>query len=176
MIDEPQRIAPDAELDFRILGPLEVRRGAEAIPIGGIRRRALLAALLINPNEQLSSARLIDELWGDDAPPTAGKMIQNSVWQLRRLLEPENGAPRVLVTRGHGYELRIAPEQVDAKRFERLLEEGKQALASGEEAAAARTLREALGLWHGGALADFAGDAFAQAEIARLEELRLNAI
>ena len=73
-------------MDFHILGPLEVRDDRGEISIGGGKQRALLALLLIHPNESLATDRLIDELWGEEPPPTAAKIIQNHVSQLRRLL------------------------------------------------------------------------------------------
>src|SRR5436190_10019455 len=176
----PVGIAVENALELGILGPLEVRKGGARVPLRGERQQALAAILLLHHNETLATDRLIDELWGEDAPETAGKMIQNNVWQLRKLLESEAAlrarAPQLLVTRGRGYELRIDPDDLDANRFERLAEEGRQALAAGAQELAAAALREALGLWRGPALADFVHAPFAQAEIARLEQLRVSAI
>src|SRR3954454_18318708 len=98
-------------MQFRILGTLEVNAGDRAVKLGAAKQRALLAILLLHANEPLSTDRLIDELWGDDAPETAPKMVQNNVWQLRKLLESEAALrarePQLLVTRPRGYELRI---------------------------------------------------------------------
>src|SRR6185436_6800850 len=112
-------------MDFRILGPLEALDGTRPVALGGRRRRAVLAALLLHPNETLSSERLIDELWGGSPPANALKTLQVHVSRLRKSL-PED----VLVTRGHGYELRVEPEELDARRFERLLDEGRAELAA----------------------------------------------
>src|SRR5215213_1861180 len=112
-----QRNGSAARMDFRILGPLEALDGARQIALGGPKRRAVLAALLLHPNETLSSERLIDELWGESAPPTAAKTLQAHVSRLRKALPAD-----VLVTRGHGYQLQIEPDRLDAHRFERLLE------------------------------------------------------
>jgi DNA-binding SARP family transcriptional activator len=147
-------------LEFRILGPLEVLEDDRPIPLGGTRQRALLAILLTRANEVVSRDRLIDELWGEALPRTALNTLQYYVSQLRKLL----GSDRI-VTRPPGYAIRVEPEELDLARFERLLEEG------GDE-----RVREALALWRGPALADFAYDEFAQPEAARLEELRLTAI
>ncbi|HEX6651301.1 MAG TPA: BTAD domain-containing putative transcriptional regulator [Thermoleophilaceae bacterium] len=157
-------------MDFRILGPLEALDGSRPVALGGRRRRAVLAALLLHPNETLSNERLIDELWGESPPANAIKTLQVNVSRLRKAL-PED----VLVTRGHGYELRVEGEQVDAQRFERLLDEGRAELAAERPARALDTLERALELWRGAPLADLAYEPFAQAEIARLSDLRVTA-
>ena len=98
-------------MDFRILGPLEALDGTRPVALGGRRRRAVLGALLLHPNETLSNERLIDELWGESPPANALKTLQVNVSRLRKSLPEE-----VLVTRGHGYELRVGPEELDARR------------------------------------------------------------
>ncbi len=157
-------------MEYRILGPLEVRAGDGPVELRGVRQRELLAVLLLHANEIVSSDRLIDELWQGDPPPTAAKIVQNSVSQLRRLLEPE-----LLVTRSPGYLLRVEPGELDADRFERVVEQARADLAAGDAAKAAEQLREALALWRGPALVDFTDAPFARVESARLEELRLAA-
>jgi DNA-binding SARP family transcriptional activator len=135
--------------------------------------------LLLHANEVVSRDRLIDELWGETPPETAPTALQVYVSQLRKTLEPglgRGGASRVLLTRAPGYLLRVEPEQVDALRFERLVREAKEKRAAGDPAGASVLLDQALSLWRGPALADFAYEAFAQADIARLEELRLTAL
>jgi DNA-binding SARP family transcriptional activator len=163
-------------VEFQILGPLEVRDGNRVLPVGGGQRRALLALLLLRVNETVSRDRLIHDLWGEHPPSTAAKALQGHVSALRKLLEPDR-APgtdgRVIVTRGGGYELRLEDERLDLECFERLRDEGRRALADGDPARASSRFREALGLWRGPPLADFAYEPFAQTEIARLEELRL---
>lgn len=165
-------------MDFRLLGPLEVFDGARAVAIGGGKRRSLLALLLLHGNEVVSADRLIDELWGEHPPPTAAKGLQVYVSQLRRELAPKDSASNghVLVTRSNGYLLQVGPDDVDIQRFERSLDDGERALQAGEPERAAQRLRDGLALWRGPPLADFTYDAFAQQEIARLEELRLVAI
>src|ERR687897_631343 len=128
-------------MEYRILGPLEVRAGDGQVELRGVRQRELLAVLLLHANEIVSSDRLIDDLWQGDPPPTAAKIVQNSVSQLRRLLEPE-----LLVTRSPGYLLRVEPGELDADRFERTVEQARADLAAGDAAKAAEQLREALGL------------------------------
>src|SRR5438445_2260575 len=153
---------------FRLLGPLSLSRDGEPTAIGGQKPRALLAALLLEPNRVVSRDRLIDALWGEAPPDTAQNTIQVYVSQLRKLLP--DGA---LETAPPGYRLAVDPETVDLFRFVRLGDEGRSRLADGDAAGAAETLRAALGLWRGAPLADLAEEPFAQAEIAPLEELRL---
>ena len=163
-------------MEFRILGPLEVLDGDRVVRLGAGQQRALLALLLLRTNESISRDRLIQELWGDGPPRTAAKALQGHISALRRQLEPPGGAgaaSSVILTRAGGYELRIEPGQLDLHRFERLREEGRSTLASGKPDLAAERLREALALWRGPPLADFLYEPFAQAEIARLEELRV---
>lgn len=160
-----------AKLDFRVLGPLEVRAGDEFVSLPGRKERALLAILLLHPNEVVPTDRLMDDLWGDDPPATAGTALHVHVSQLRKALGGD-----VVRTRPSGYVLELTADQLDVLQFERLVEEGSEALAAGDDDAAARKLRAALALWRGAVLADFRYDSFAQGEIARLEELRLACI
>ena len=158
-------------MDFGILGPLEVRSDARALSLGGVRERSLLAVLLLNANELVPTDRLVDELWGEDLPKTAVKTVHVYISRLRKLLGPDT-----IVTRAPGYLLRVNSEQIDANRFERLAGEGREALAMGDASAATRLLGDALSLWRGAPLSDFAYEPFAQAEAARLQELRLEAL
>src|SRR5918994_7499460 len=166
-------------IEFGVLGPLEASRGGEPLRLGGGKQRALLAILLLNANEVVSSDRLIGELWGEAAPETAGKALQVHVSQLRKALEPERGPGdpgRVLITKPPGYTLALEPDQLDLTRFDRLTGEGREALAASDPERAAALLSDALSLWRGPALADVAFEPFAQPEIARLEELRMAAL
>ena len=166
-------------MEFHVLGPLDVRLDGGPVTLGAAKHRALLAILLLHANEAVSSDRLIDGLWGSRPPKTAANALQVYVAQLRKALEPERarGAPsEVLLTRPGGYLLRVEPGRLDSERFESLLAEGISAASGGDPRVAAELLREALGLWRGDALADFTYEPFAQAEIARLAELRLSAI
>jgi predicted ATPase/DNA-binding SARP family transcriptional activator len=167
-----------AAIEFRLLGPLEVWRGGQRVAVGGAKPRALLAMLLVHPNEAVGTDRLIDALWGERPPATAPNALQAHVAALRRVLDPNRamaGEDDVLVTRRPGYLLRVADDELDVTRFERLVAEGRDALPS-DPANAAGLLGDALGLWHGPALAEFVFEPFAQAEAARLEELRLAAL
>jgi DNA-binding SARP family transcriptional activator len=155
-------------MEFRVLGPLEVVEGGRPLVLGGPRQRALLALLLTRANEVVSTDRLIDDLWGAHTPSTAANTLQYHVSQLRKALAPAE----VIVTQEPGYLIQIGPDELDLLRFERLVEEARGASAE----VAARLLRDALGLWRGPALADVANEPFADAEILRLEELRLDAL
>src|SRR5262245_21366993 len=160
------------DMEFRILGPLEVRDGEREVSLGGGRQRALLALLLLHAGEPVATDRLVEELWGDGAPPSAPKAIQNHVSQLRRALQDGR-----LVTRGSAYELALQPGELDAEQFEALLERGRAARGDRDPAAAAPILREALGLWRGSPLADVSLESFsARSEIGRLEERHLVAV
>jgi DNA-binding SARP family transcriptional activator len=150
--------------EFRILGPLEVEGDAGPIALGGQRQRALLAALLLEAGRVVSTERLVDLLWGEAAPRTATTSLQNAVSQLRKQL-----GPNVLETRPPGYVLRARAEQIDAGRFEQALRDARGAAPERRR----ELLRSALAMWRGPALADFGFEQFAQAEIRRLEELRL---
>jgi DNA-binding SARP family transcriptional activator len=152
-------------VEFRILGPLEILDGDRSLTLKGSRARALLVLLLTSANEVVSADRLVDELWGARPPRAAANALQYHVSRLRRALSGED----VIVTREPGYLIRVEPDELDLLRFERLVADARD--TQPEEAA--RILREALGLWRGPALADLERESFAQAEIRRLEELRL---
>jgi DNA-binding SARP family transcriptional activator len=158
-------------VQFRIFGPLEVAEQEVTRPLGGAKQRAVLAILLLHRGEVVSGERLIEELWGERAPATAAKVLQSYISRLRKAIGAD-----VLCTHGRGYILSLATSELDLDEFERLAAEGRAALATGDAASAAARLREALGLWRGPPLADFTYEAFAQGEIARLEEARVAAL
>src|SRR5579862_1397750 len=158
-------------VEFAVLGSLEVSRDGEPVSLSGGKQRALLAILLLRRNEVVSVDRLVEELWRDRPPPTAAKIVQLWVSQLRKVL-----GDGVLVTRSPGYVLIVGHAALDATRFEQLVTEGRRLLADDAADLAGQRLREALSLWRGPPLADFAYEGFAQGEIARLEELRLAAL
>lgn len=166
-----------AELEFRLLGPLEVWRSGQPVEVRGAKPRSLLAMLLLHKGEVVSTDRLIDGLWGERPPVTAPNTLQAHVSTLRRALQayPGSGGESVLATRSPGYLLRADGDALDIVRFERLAAAAR-GMASDDPGAAAGLLREALGLWRGPALAEFAFEPFAQVEAARLEELRLVAL
>jgi DNA-binding SARP family transcriptional activator len=166
-------------MEFRILGPLEVLEAGRSIPLGGPRQRAVLAVLLLHANEVVSSERLIDELWAEEPPKTAEATLRVYISHLRKALESGGtaaGKRQVLESRAPGYLVRVAADDFDLTRFERLFEQGREALATGDATSAAPRLREALAFWRGRALADFVYESFAQTPVARLEEMRLAAL
>src|SRR4051812_15544879 len=172
-------------MEFRLLGPLEVTEHERSLPLGGLKQRSLLAIMLLHANEVVSIDHLIDALWGATPPARPAKSVQVHISRLRKAL----GEGR-LATRPPGYLLHVDSSELDLAQFERLVEEAARADAAGD----ARTLRQALALWRGAALARPAleavapaGDApppgvgptplpSAHAEPARLEELRHTAL
>jgi DNA-binding SARP family transcriptional activator len=162
-------------MEFLLLGPLEVRDGNRTVPIEGARQRGLLAVLLLHANEVVSTDRLIEDVWRGEPPDTADNALQRQVSRLRHVLEPSDGDSHPLVTRAPGYMLRISPDTLDLERFRRLVDEARRTRGI-DPGAAASLLREALALWRGQALADFAFEPFAQVEVARLDEMRVAAL
>jgi predicted ATPase/DNA-binding SARP family transcriptional activator len=155
-----------------MLGPLEVRTDSgDPLEVGGARLRALLILLALEAGRVVTTSRLVDALWDEDqVPAAASNALQALVSRLRRAL------PGITVAlRPAGYRLEVAPDAVDLHRFERLATAGRAELPH-DPAAAAATLREALALWRGPALADVAEERFARATVARLDELRLTAL
>ena len=159
-------------MDFRILGPLEVDDDGRSVELGGTRQRALLALLVLRCNEVVAADRLIEDLYGGRPPPTASKSLQAHVSRLRSALRPKSR----LHTRAGGYVLEIGTDELDADRAAKLLADGRRERAAGDHDAAALSLDAALALWRGPPLADVAYDGFAQDEVARLEELRLECL
>jgi DNA-binding SARP family transcriptional activator len=154
-------------MDYRLLGPLEVRVGDIAAPLGGKRQRSVLAVLLLRAGEVVSQDTLLDEVWGERPPAAARAQVHNCVSRLRHELGAET-----LLTRAPGYVLQARPEEIDSRRFEHAVVSARS-LEPAERAAA---LWEALSMWRGAALADLAFEPFATGEAARLEELRLVAL
>jgi ABC-type transport system substrate-binding protein/DNA-binding SARP family transcriptional activator len=162
-------------IDYRILGQLEVSADGRVIDVGGPRLRALLVVLLLRANEPVPRDVLVHELWGEQPPAGAQHSLDVYVSRLRKSLDAAANGP-VVVTSPGAYSLRLAEEQLDACRFERLVAEGKAALCGNEPGQAAAKLRAALKLWRGPALADLSNGHGPRVEAARLEELRLGAI
>jgi SARP family transcriptional regulator, regulator of embCAB operon len=161
-------------IEFRILGPIEVRVDDAPLRIGGPRQRALLAFLLLSANEVVSRDRLIDELFGEARPESADHTLRVQVSRLRKALGASS--EHRLVASPPGYQLRVEPGELDLHVFEQLLAAGRRALEERDAARAVRKLRTAEKLWRGRPLADLEFEPFARLEVERLEELRLAAV
>jgi len=161
-------------MEFRVLGPLEIVDGTRQLHVSGARERALLAVLLVHAGQVVAADRLVEELWGSDVPANPANALQVVVSRVRKALEAAAGPGR-LVTRKPGYLLDVRTEEVDALRFGRLVAEARRA-GPGEPSRVLPLLEEALGLWRGPALAEFAAEGFARDEIARLAEERFRAV
>jgi WD40 repeat protein/DNA-binding SARP family transcriptional activator len=163
-----------------MLGPLEVLdEDGRPLVLGGAKQRALLAVLLLHAAQVVSADRLVDELWGEDPPDTVRSVLQVYVANLRKVLEPgrpKRTASSLLKTQPPGYLLDLGGHVLDLDRFERLVGEGRAALAAGQASQAATLLRDALGLWRGPALGDVALLGRGQGAAAQLEERRLGAL
>jgi DNA-binding SARP family transcriptional activator len=154
-------------MEFRVLGPLDLRRDGSPVPLRASKSRRLLAILLVHHGRVVSKDRLVEYLWPESPPTGAEHAIESHVSRLRSLL----GDDLPLLARPPGYLLDIDAQSLDSVRFEQLLAEARVS----EPVRAAARAADALALWRGDALADFAFESFAQAEIARLEELRQEA-
>ena len=175
-IPAPARTGPPAggPTRFRLLGTVEVRHHGVPVVVGRPRQRAVLAFLLIHANQYLTADALIEAVWSGAAPGTARAQIQADVCAIRRSLR-DAGAVVPISTWHQGYRLDLGPGQLDLDEFAGLLAAAREADARGQLAAAARIVREALGLWCGPALGD-AGGAFVEGTRAALEDRRLAAL
>ena len=162
-------------MDFRILGALEVSADGAVAELGPPKQRALFAILLLHAGEIVPIDRLIDLLWGENPPRTAGHSIQIYISDLRKAIESLDGR-RILATRPPGYQLDADPASIDGRQFERLVEEGTRRLRSGDREGGVQDIRAALRLWQGPALSDFTYEEFAQPYIRRFHDLHLDAI
>jgi predicted ATPase/DNA-binding SARP family transcriptional activator/Tfp pilus assembly protein PilF len=160
-------------VEFRILGSVEVDNGGVPVDLGGLRERTLLARLLLAAGQVVSAERLADDLWAGEPPPHSMATLRVYISRLRRALGP---AAAALVTQPPGYRIQVGPGQLDASRFDSLVSVARRDLDEGKPEAAAAGLRTALALWRGPPLSDVADFAFAQADVARLEEARLGAL
>jgi DNA-binding SARP family transcriptional activator len=160
---------------FRILGPVEVQVDGSWSGVNAPKWRTVLAVLLLQAGQVVSTDRLIDEVWPEDAPTRATNLVSVYVHRLRRLIGDPDG--KVLVTRSPGYQLLAADEDIDARQFAQLVAAGRADLSAGAVGRAADLLSEALGLWQGTrALADVPASALVSAEATRLEEGRVEAL
>src|SRR5215469_7926363 len=164
--------AGGSEFEIRLLGPVRAVRLGGEIALGGPKKRAVLALLVLEAGRVVPAGRLVEELWRDDPPQGAATTLRSYISRLRATL----GTDAVLDGRGGGYMIIVKPDDVDACRFEQLVGAGQSALREGRAAAAAGRFAEALALWHGRALADVCDVEALALESARLEELRLAAV
>src|SRR6266540_371912 len=154
--------------DFRLLGPLEVAEAGERLALPAGQPRALLARLLLDANRALSADVLVDSIWGEAPPPSARKVLQAYVSQLRKVL----GGDRI-ETHAAGYVVRVRPPELDLARFEALTEAAQTAA---EPARRSSLLADALSLWRGPPLAEFRDEPFAAVAARRLGDLRISAL
>jgi predicted ATPase/DNA-binding SARP family transcriptional activator len=160
-------------MDVRLLGHLEVEIAGEPVSFEGAKQRRLFAALALRAPDVVSADELVEVLWGDEPPAGTSQALQKQISRLRaRLVD----AGSVVCHHAPGYALGIDPLMIDFRRFEELLRGARLALARGDPERAAADLHTALALWRGEALADYRFDEFAQREIARLEDLRIEAL
>lgn len=155
-------------MDYRILGPLEILDRGNLVAVAEGRERTLLLLLLLQRSRPISVDAIVDALWPDEPPASAAKVVQNYVLRLRKALGHD-----VVTTVSGGYALRVNDDEVDATQAASLLVDGREALRRGLPVDAEQLLTESLALWRGEPLADVRYAGFAQAEIARLDELRL---
>ncbi len=155
---------------FYIFGHLAVRRGSASVALGGRRQQLALSGLLLHANQPVTTDRLIDMVWGGSPPPSARKTLQVYVSRLRQAL-----GDGVISSNGDGYVLHVATEDVDAARFEELVEDAQDRLAVDPTRAVA-TLREALALWQGTPWGQLSDEPALRADRQRLEDRRLEAI
>ena len=159
-------VVVESTLEFLILGPLEVRTDDGTVDVGSSKQRALLGALLLHPNETVSTTRLVDAIWGERPPATAEKLVQGYVHALRKRL-----GDGVLETRAPGYRLNVAAGSLDLTQFQGLVDEARAA----PNLQAVELRRHALQLWRGPALADVAIEGADRHGVTRLNDLRLSA-
>jgi predicted ATPase/DNA-binding SARP family transcriptional activator/Tfp pilus assembly protein PilF len=163
------------EMEFGLLGPLEVSCAGKPVELGGHKQRALLGVLVLNANGVIAADRLVELLWADEPPATAIHALHVHVSQLRKALMAAGSSARIR-THPTGYWIEVDPDELDVTRFEHLVATGRQALTRGSAQTALEAFGRALDLWRGPALADFVAESFAAGERARLEELRILAL
>jgi DNA-binding SARP family transcriptional activator len=163
-------------MEFRILGPLEVRSNGRSLQLGGPKQRAVLALLLLGANRVVSREHLIAELWPEAPGRDSEHALTLQISRLRRALNAAGDGDERVVTRAPGYVLRVERDELDLDRYERLVAAGRTALEAGDAESAVARLRDAESLWRGRPLADLEFEPFARLDVERLEELRLAAL
>ena len=162
-------------MDFLILGPMEVFDGATRRLVSGSTLRTLLAVFLLNANVVVPVDRLIDLLWGQEAPDTARHALHVHISRLRHALFDPNRTDVGLERQAPGYILHVDPERIDASRFERSVHLGHD-ISGRDPRRATAAFDEALGLWRGPLLMDLGDVGFAITARERLDEMRLDAV
>ncbi|HET9730439.1 MAG TPA: BTAD domain-containing putative transcriptional regulator [Acidimicrobiia bacterium] len=161
-------------VQIALLGPLEVRVDGEAIALGGTKPRSVLAILLSEANHVVSAARLVDELWGEDAPERASNTLQVHVSNLRKALAPAAealGVREVVQTRAPGYIVQADAALLDLIRFRDLITAAERAVGTRDFSNAADLYRAALTLVYGDPLADLVDEPFADTIRAHVEQM-----
>jgi DNA-binding SARP family transcriptional activator/tetratricopeptide (TPR) repeat protein len=138
-------------MQFGVLGPVEIRVGQRTLDAGHARQRAVLAALLLDLGHVVPVDRLIDRVWGERPPAAVRNALYGYIARLRAIIASAAEDGVTLSRRQSGYVLQADPEQLDLYRFRGLAR--KATAAASDSEASERLLREALGLWHGAALA-----------------------
>ncbi len=165
----------ESDLEFNLLGKVEIRRGTKAYGPTAPKLLQTLALLLTEAGMVVQSESLINELWDERPPASAQRTMQTYVYQLRKLLKDNNlvdRPERVLRTEAPGYLLAIDRSQVDGFHFDQLSDRGRAELADGRFEQAARSLRSALGLWSGPPLANVECGPLLSAYAVNLQERR----
>ncbi|MDG4820770.1 BTAD domain-containing putative transcriptional regulator [Asanoa sp. WMMD1127] len=165
-------------MHFRILGALEIVRGDQDRTPSTPKLRQVMALLLVRHNRIVRTNELVDELWGEDPPPSALATLQTYIYKLRKLLATDEpgGREELLRTKPHGYYVDLSGQHLDSCLFGQLVDAGRARMEQGDHSETSRLLTEALGIWRGGALADVVHGNVLAAEVTRLEEWRLQAL
>jgi DNA-binding SARP family transcriptional activator len=163
-------------MEFRVLGPLEVRYGDREVVPSAPKIRAALALLVVQNSRGVHTHKLINELWGENPPVSAIQTLQTYIYQLRKILGNGNSDGGLVQTRPDGYALAIDAGSLDLSRFEQLVRDGREALGNQDPQSATKLLTEAQSLWRGPALANVAVGQVLSAEVTRLEEVRLHGL
>jgi DNA-binding SARP family transcriptional activator len=161
-------------VDYLLLGPMAVMRDNEALPLGGLRQRGVLAALLLAANRTVDTEKLIELVWDESPPPKPIASLRAYIANLRRILGGEQIGR--LITDANGYHLSLGSDRLDTREFESLVSDGRRLLDAGDAARAGRVLQRSLKLWRGVPLADFRDQPFVDHEVHRLEALRADAV
>ena len=159
--------------DFRVLGKLEVLQDGTPLDLGSSRQQALLGRFLISAGEPIGTDRLIEDMWGEEAATTARHSLHVYVSRLRKALGRDGSRLR---SEDDAYVLLLEDDELDSRRFERLVYEGRAASQRGDHETASTLLQRGLALWRGHAFEGFTDEVWARAEVTRLEELRLDAV